>query len=363
MDTQKSNNRQPSPPIETIFANRNDAGVLGYGWTPKSDELHNILRRYDTATLSDEDKKAVLEEVKKHIDYIAEMVEHIEYLNGQAWRDAVTGCLNRNAFEREIKEILKPRIAKAMAVAQETDAETLQDSKVDEAAPVTVALLDLNYLKSLNNFSMIDGGDKALKYMADFVSRRLRKADEKIDSFMRYGGDEFAIIMRGCTKEQAEERLAEISNQIAEASVGYDNVINPQTGKKENPCIGHKDGHDIILPVSLAFGCTQLSLKDIAYNSYDENGKETLLKTIERTMAIASDAEAKDKERSKKYAGSGKIEGQFPNCCGTRECAETVIGKFFEQSMAKEKGEAVGKFTMAEKSRAMQGDCNRLGHP
>ena len=159
-----------------------EKGILGYGWTPENRLVRAALEAHasnaEIPKLSANDYEVV----------IKDLMTHIESLNEQAWRDQGTGCLNRHAFDLEMKDIIKPRLAAAIKTAEKSGTTTLLDNKDD--VPVTVAVLDLNYLKSLNNFSMVNGGDVALKYMSDFFLKSLRKDEQgrNIDTLARTGG-------------------------------------------------------------------------------------------------------------------------------------------------------------------------------
>lgn len=242
--------------------------------------------------------------------------ERIKNLEKMAFTDPKTGYLNVTAFQRVLGDIVKKR---------------LHDESGKSAEPVTIAVIDLNYLKPINNMSYHGCGDVAIKYLADYLSKHLRsgeigdrrtlddgKAQPK-DLFTRLSnGDEFAVIMKNCTAEQARGRLGEILDKMAEESIG-----------KNNPCIG-KDDVDRKFPiqVSAAFGCAQLPDK------YPEGMKRTgnpeidAGDVIDATKHVAAAEEKHDKMRSRKHAAS--IEGGFP-ACDDRQNAEKIIGEHLER--------------------------------
>lgn len=108
-------------------------------------------------------------------------------LDQQARTDPLTELGNRRAFEsaveREVRLVTRAR------------------------GPFALALLDLDHLKRVNDVAGHLAGDRALRAAADAIRARLRATD---DGF-RPGGDEFAVLLRGCDAEQgaavAEEML------------------------------------------------------------------------------------------------------------------------------------------------------------
>lgn len=88
-------------------------------------------------------------------------------LRQKAERDALTGLLNRQAFE-QLKEQLH-----------------------NVPKPIALLLIDVDVFKSINDTYGHDMGDQALIKVANLLASNFRRADYVI----RIGGDEFAVIM------------------------------------------------------------------------------------------------------------------------------------------------------------------------
>jgi diguanylate cyclase (GGDEF)-like protein len=101
----------------------------------------------------------------------------------EARRDALTGLLNRRAFDEHLEQML--------AEAGET--------------PVTVALLDVDGFKAVNDTGGHAVGDEVLATLARIFMRTVR-ANEHV---FRIGGDEFAVVIAGATEAgvRAGERI------------------------------------------------------------------------------------------------------------------------------------------------------------
>ena len=81
--------------------------------------------------------------------------------------------------------------------------ETVSDRQVAEMMerndPFSLALLDIDHFKQVNDSFGHDAGDKVLRIVAEVVRKRLRKSD----TFVRYGGEEFLVLLPGAEKEAA----------------------------------------------------------------------------------------------------------------------------------------------------------------
>jgi diguanylate cyclase (GGDEF)-like protein len=97
--------------------------------------------------------------------------------------DDLTGLLNRRAWDEELGREL---------------------SRADrDAAPLCVAILDLDKFKLYNDTHGHQAGDRFLKQMAGAWSQTLRAGD----IIARYGGEEFAVALPGTDLDQAQQML------------------------------------------------------------------------------------------------------------------------------------------------------------
>ncbi|GAB6044083.1 GGDEF domain-containing protein [Endothiovibrio diazotrophicus] len=110
--------------------------------------------------------------------------EELEASIRQAETDALTGLLNRGAYD--------DRLRKALARAQRQGEE------------MVLLLLDLDHFKQINDTHGHQYGDDYLRRMAEVMERAVR---ENVDLPCRIGGDEFAII--AFTGMEAAERIAQ----------------------------------------------------------------------------------------------------------------------------------------------------------
>jgi diguanylate cyclase (GGDEF)-like protein len=121
---------------------------------------------------------------KRIVTLQAELIEARESLRIQATHDALTGVWNRRA----IIEMLSSELARS----------------IREGLPVAVVIADLDHFKRINDTYGHVAGDAALCETVGRVRALLRP----YDAIGRYGGEEFLIVLPGCTSPDAL-RLAE----------------------------------------------------------------------------------------------------------------------------------------------------------
>lgn len=103
-----------------------------------------------------------------------------------AFRDALTGVYNRRYFDHHI-ELELQRIERY-------------------PAPISVAFIDIDRFKSVNDTHGHAIGDLVLQGLAHLVQQQLRSTDV----LARYGGEEFVVLFPNTTGEQALKLLARV---------------------------------------------------------------------------------------------------------------------------------------------------------
>jgi diguanylate cyclase (GGDEF)-like protein len=106
--------------------------------------------------------------------------------------DELTGCLNR----RCIMHTLEEEIARSHRLN----------------LPCSIALIDLDFFKRVNDLYGHPAGDEVLRAFAITVFANIRS----IDRFGRYGGEEFLLILPDTSAEKAARLLDRLRSIIAE---------------------------------------------------------------------------------------------------------------------------------------------------
>jgi diguanylate cyclase (GGDEF)-like protein/PAS domain S-box-containing protein len=114
---------------------------------------------------------------------------HREHLSWHASHDPLTRLVNRREFERRL-------------------AEQLQERRETERA--AALFIDLDHFKAVNDSAGHAAGDEMLCRIAAIFTSRAR-AD---DTIARIGGDEFAVILRGCDRASAERVAQDLCERV-----------------------------------------------------------------------------------------------------------------------------------------------------
>ncbi|MEL6362153.1 MAG: GGDEF domain-containing protein [Pseudomonadota bacterium] len=138
----------------------------------------------------------------------------IKELAALAESDPLTGILNRRGFVAEL--------TRALAFAARHDQRS------------SLAFIDVNKMKSINDQWGHSAGDAALCHIAEIVTDNIRATDV----LARIGGDEFAMILSYTNGDVARSKLTRLSDQIEKKSF-------------------HHEGQDIF--VTISWGVTEIT--------------------------------------------------------------------------------------------------------
>jgi diguanylate cyclase (GGDEF)-like protein len=121
----------------------------------------------------------------------------------QSERDPLTGLPNRRHFQAAMKQLAA-------------------DGKLSG----TVFLIDIDHFKRINDSHGHTAGDSVLTEMA----RRLRETLREQDLIVRWGGEEFLVIVRTLSAEQVEALAHRMLNAMAAVAVSHEGEAIAVTG-------------------------------------------------------------------------------------------------------------------------------------
>ena len=116
------------------------------------------------------------------------LMEKLSGYNEKLYQDALTGVYNRRYYEDRIKKM---------------------------TASVGGAMIDMDDFKIYNDTYGHNAGDLALITTVEAIRRCIRKND----TLIRYGGDEFLLVLQGISETMFREKLKQIRTEIYNANV------------------------------------------------------------------------------------------------------------------------------------------------
>ncbi|HYX65358.1 MAG TPA: GGDEF domain-containing protein [Burkholderiales bacterium] len=162
----------------------------------------------------------LLRRIKRGNRRLAEKMDEIAQL---AWRDPLTKLSNRLHF--------RERLSQALAAAARN------------GRPLALLLFDLDGFKAVNDTLGHEAGDRMLQEIGARIARTVRQAD----TFARWGGDEFVILMDAVRERADAVRVAEtVMTAVSEIDVFAGGGLRigasvgiawgaPRPGEKPNP--------------------------------------------------------------------------------------------------------------------------------
>lgn len=165
-----------------------------FDYLRKPIDADRLLRTIDNAIaqyrLSAENKRLVDQLNRQQEVLRSRIVEVSGELEQLSTTDALTGLYNYRFYV----EVLHTEISRALRYGR----------------PLTLAMLDLDYFKYYNDTFGHQQGNKALQE----ISAEMRSTVREVDILIRYGGEEFAILLPETPKERARTIIARVCQRV-----------------------------------------------------------------------------------------------------------------------------------------------------
>ncbi|GBL03813.1 diguanylate cyclase [Glaciecola sp. KUL10] len=113
--------------------------------------------------------------------------------------DALTGLMNRRAFEKRIL------------------AESRRSRR--ERTPLAVAMLDIDHFKKVNDTYGHQAGDECLRIFAKLMREIIKRPS---DVLCRYGGEEFVVILPNTTLDAAKTLMEQLRIKVSETTIEFE---------------------------------------------------------------------------------------------------------------------------------------------
>lgn len=160
---------------------------------------------------------------------------NLDEKNQELWKmahhDALTGALNRRAFEEHWENI----------------AQLFSETRCQ----ISLILFDINRFKSINDSYGHPVGDEVLKKFAFAIQKVLRQGEKTY----RIGGDEFAVILYNCQPDDAvyiANRCQNAINEMSFAQQGIKEPVRASIGVAHNNTEEHASVSDLLWQADIA---------------------------------------------------------------------------------------------------------------
>lgn len=169
-------------------------------------------------------------------------VRQMRTLENRAYRDTLTGLLNRTAYYDYNKELNRK----------------LETGEAD----FSILMIDVNYLKRMNDVYGHEQGNIYLKGAAELMEKIFGN-----EHLYRIGGDEFVIILEGKKQDGAEERIRafkeEIARRQADESLQPWEKISAAVGIAKYEKGTHRETEEVLRKADEAMYADKLAMKAV----------------------------------------------------------------------------------------------------
>ena len=160
------------------------------------DDVRDLIGRLLLETRSMIDQSRDVEnKLKQSGTRISELTEELEVARREAMTDALTGLANRKVFDMILRQA------------------SMESFETGE--PLSLLFIDIDYFKSFNDTYGHQVGDQVLKLLALLLNKNIRGQDTAV----RYGGEEFALILPQTALSGATLVATKICTQVAGKAV------------------------------------------------------------------------------------------------------------------------------------------------
>jgi diguanylate cyclase (GGDEF)-like protein len=130
------------------------------------------------------------EEFSCRVNNSIEALENIQEITNQAIRDFLTGLYNRRYFFKEAGKYFNKAISNNESFS--------------------IAMIDIDHFKNVNDAYGHDNGDKVIVHLAEILMSETATAD----IVARFGGEEFCILLKDTSHDEAIELMERIRKKV-----------------------------------------------------------------------------------------------------------------------------------------------------
>lgn len=151
----------------------------------------------DTQVLSDEIRDDFITRTTQRLSTTLSSIKLREDLQRFSFEDALTGLKNRRFFDESLQR-------------------DIQISQRD-ATPLSLLICDIDHFKNFNDEYGHEAGDVALKAVSNELHKHFRESDVPC----RFGGEEFVVLLRDASLDDAMIKAETLREDIAKRTIQY----------------------------------------------------------------------------------------------------------------------------------------------
>ena len=166
-----------------------------------------------TTTVSTTGLEAEIARLVRQNATLKREVAKLQVFRSMAYRDPLTGLWNRRFFEERLRE------------------EFSRSRRAGADRRFSVAVIDINGFKEINDDHGHQAGDAMLKWVGEFLSTHLRGHDVPC----RTGGDEFMVLLPDLSAADCQLVMSRLRQKLIEANEGRAIPVSLSIGTTSYP--------------------------------------------------------------------------------------------------------------------------------
>lgn len=143
----------------------------------------------------------------ENVQGILDVYENFLTLLDYSEKDSLTGLLNRKTFDQQFVDVVET-VAVQTFPSEDDPLERRQSSNVVEH---WLAVIDIDHFKQVNDQYGHLYGDEVLIMLANILKQTFRDYDR----VFRFGGEEFVVLLRSATRDNARRSFERLRERVA----------------------------------------------------------------------------------------------------------------------------------------------------
>jgi diguanylate cyclase (GGDEF)-like protein len=171
------------------------------------------MENLGSITNNPEETENPTKEVRDEADQM--LIEQLRILSELAYKDQLTGLMNRHALVRDLEWVFKPK----------SDREDGPERREGQEGNVCAIMIDIDHFRKVNTDYGHDAGDFILREVSDCLKDSVRSTDLVV----RLGGEEILILLLEASEYEASKKAERLRKNIESKNFEYESKTIPIT--------------------------------------------------------------------------------------------------------------------------------------